>query len=107
MAAARGCGRLFSSPLPRARSAAGKKGKEPVMSRHTRVFGSVVLGMVVLGAWFGAGRARADQATASGTWNLLYHTQTPTGTAGGNQFFSVVESPLYVGGLSGAAVDTY
>lgn len=54
-----------------------------------------------------AGAARADQPTATGTWNLLYRTRTLTGTAGGNQFFDVVESPAYVGGLTGVAVDTY
>ncbi len=54
-----------------------------------------------------ASRARAAQPVATGTWNLISHTQTPTGTAGGNQFFSVVESPAYVGGLTGIAVDTY
>ncbi|HEY7295757.1 MAG TPA: hypothetical protein VH916_11995 [Dehalococcoidia bacterium] len=51
--------------------------------------------------------AHADQEVATGTWNLVSHTQTLIGTAGGNQFFQVVESPAYVGGLTGTAVDTY
>ncbi|HLZ69974.1 MAG TPA: DUF3224 domain-containing protein [Dehalococcoidia bacterium] len=54
-----------------------------------------------------AGSARADQPTAAGTWSLLFRTRTLIGTADGNQFFDVVESPAYVGGLTGIAVDTY
>jgi hypothetical protein len=53
------------------------------------------------------GPARADQPTASGDWHLVSHTQTLLRTADGNSFFAVVESPLYSGGLSGTAVDTY
>jgi len=54
-----------------------------------------------------SGAARADGQVASGTWKLVNHTQTLIKTVGGDQYFSVVESPAYVGGLIGTAVDTY
>src|SRR5581483_7768333 len=54
-----------------------------------------------------AGQAHGADPVATGTWTLVSQTKTLIGTAGGNQFFSVVESPAYVGGLTGTAVDRY
>src|SRR5205807_4347451 len=71
----------------------------------------LLLALTLLLTFGSTSLVRADQPTASGTWDLISHTQTLLKTADGNTFYAVVESPAYVGtaatGLFGTAVDTY
>jgi hypothetical protein len=78
-----------------------------IMALRTRLLlACLLLPGVALGLG-AAANAQAADPVATGTWMLVNHTQTPIGSAGGNQYFYVVESPAYVGGLTGTAVDRY